>query len=93
MDTWNHVPHILQSLVLGTLIEGAFIGVLRLARGRFAPIGPVLDRIGPKKVRDPQARRASAGCAVALAWFALAWVLGHEALRAKAWIVASLLHR
>ena len=93
MDTWNRLPHVLQSLVVGTLIDGAFIGVLRLARGRFAPIGPVLDRIGPRKVRDPNARRASAGCAVALGWFVVSCIVGHEALRAKHWIVARLLHR
>jgi hypothetical protein len=93
MDTWNRLPHVLQSLVLGTLIEGAFIGALRLARGRFEPIGPLLDRIGPRAVRDPNARRTSAGCGVAIAWFFLSWLVGHEALRAKYWIVAHLLHR
>ncbi len=93
MDTWNHLPHLLQSLVLGTLIEGAFIAVLRLVRGRFEPIGPLLDRLGPKTVRDPNARRTSAGCTAAIAWFLLSWFVGHWALHARRWIVAHLLHR
>ena len=91
--TWASLPHVLQSLVLGNVIQWLFVATLRVARGRFQPIGPVLDRLGPRAVRDPAARRASAGCTVALAWFALSWIVGHEALRAKAWVVARLLHR
>ena len=92
-DTWTRLPHVLQSLVVGTLIDGGFVAVLRLARGRFPPVGPVLDRLGPKAVRDPAARRTSAGCGVALAWFALSWLVGHEALHARRWVIAHLLHR
>ncbi len=92
MDTWNRVPHVLQSLVLGTLIEGAFVLLLRAVRGRFEPVGPLLDRLGPKAVRDPAARRTSAGCGVAVAWFVLSWAVGHEAIRVKVWLVARLLH-
>ena len=93
MDTWNRLPPVLQSLVLGNVIQWAFVGALRLARGRFEPIGPLLDRLGPKSVRDPNARRTSAGCAVAVAWLGLSWVVGHEALRVRHLIVAHLLHR
>ena len=92
MDSWNRVPPVLQSLVLGNLIQGAFVAVLRLARGRFRPLGPLLDRVGPKAVRDPNARRASAGCGVAVAWLALSWVVGHEALHLRRAIVHHLTH-
>jgi hypothetical protein len=90
MDTWNHLPPFVQSLVLGNLIEWGFVALLRLIRGRFEPVGPLLDRIGPKSIRDRSARRTSAGCTVALAWFALSWLVGHEALRARVWIVNHL---
>ena len=92
MDTWSHLPHVLQSLVLGNAIQFAFVAVLRLARGRLPQVGPVLDRLGPKAVRDPAARRTSAGCGVAIAWCALSWVVGHEALRLRGMIVTHLLH-
>ena len=92
MDTWNHLPHVLQSLVLGTVIEAAFVAVLRVVRGKFEPIGPLLDRIGPKAVRDPNARRTSAGCGVAVVWFVVSWFVGHEALHVRRLIVARLLH-
>ena len=92
MDTWSHLPPLLQYLVLGTLIEGAFVLALRLIRGRLPEVGPLLDRLGPKAVRDPKARRTSAGCGVAIAWFALSWLVGHEALRLERWIVHHLMH-
>ena len=93
MDTWSRVPPVLQSLVLGNVIQIAFVAVLRLVRGRLPQAGPLLDRLGPKAVRDPAARRTSAGCGVAVAWFALSWLVGHEALHARGQIVHHLLHR
>ena len=93
MDTWSHIPPPLQSLVLGNAIQFAVVFALRLARGRAPAIGPLLDRVGPKAVRDPTARRTSAGCGVAVVWLALSWVVGHEALHARGQIVHHLLGR
>ncbi len=93
MDTWNRLPPALQSLVLGTLLDGAFLALLRLARGRFERVGPLLDRFGPKAARDPHARRTPAGCGPALAGLAVSWLIAHEALRGRHWIVSHLVHR
>lgn len=93
MDTWNHLPPVLQALVLGNVIQTTFVVVLRLVRGRLPQVGPLLDRIGPKAVRSEQARRTSAGCGVAIVWFAMSWLVGHEALHVRRLIVAHLTHR
>jgi hypothetical protein len=93
IENWNHLPHWLRAIILGNLIQGAFVALLRLLMGRFTWLEPMVQRLGPKALRGARARRAGEGFAVAVVWFALSWYVGRKAMAVQGAVVAWALRR
>ena len=90
---WNHLPRWVQAIIVGNLVQAAFVAVLRVVLGRFSQFQPLVDRIGPKALRSSNARKWGGGLVIAICWFIISIKVGHAAIRAKQWVVARVLTR
>jgi hypothetical protein len=91
VDHWNHLPHWVRAIILGNVIQGAFVAVVRALAGRFVWLGSLVDRLGPKALRSGGARRTGEGIAAAVGWFALSWYVGHQVMGVQGKVVSWLL--
>ncbi len=89
---WNHLPTFIQRILLGNLIQLIFVVLLRIVLKRYGWLQPVIDRVGPRRLRTQSERRG--GCLlIGIAWFALSWYVGHWGYKAVDTIVHWMLGR
>ena len=90
-SVWSHLPHWVRAVIIGNIVQAVFVAVVKLLRLKFDALGPVVDRIGPRAARSKGAKKLAGGFVAAVVWFALSWLVGHEALRLRWWVANRVL--